>query len=1066
MKKQTLFLWLCLAGTTTFAQSAKEKLHTTRRAAAVQTEFSDVHIDEIPAILKKGVPMTNRPLDELTQPDYQTLGKLPKNAPLANDFNIVYSAQTGLPTWVESKKPMQVQTRTAGTEPRMREFLTNIQALLGLQNAAADFKMGEIEADEFGQSHIRLVQQYKGVPIYGAEAIVHEKDGAMYLFNGNYFPTPTIEQLTPALTAESAENMAFADLKVAKKEWNAAQRKIFGLNDATPELVIYHPKNDLDGELLVWKLTIVPTFHQRWVYFIDAQSGAVVHKFNTICNLHGGLAHVHAEGEANNAPILPQKSPQKSTQKNIAADGSVLVDAIDLNGVTRKLNVYQKGTGYLLLDITRPMFNKVTSVLPDAPIGSLVTLDGLNRSPDQFTEIDYVKSLTDKTGISAQYNATVAYEYYLKTFNRNSVNGKGGNVLSFINITEDNGKSMENAFWNGEGMFYGNGGKAFQPLAKALDVAGHEISHGVIQSSANLEYQDESGALNESFADIFGAMIDREDWQIGEDVVNKSYFPTGTLRDLSNPNNGGRSLNDASWQPKSVSEQYRGTEDNGGVHINSGITNYAYYLFAVNTAVGKVKAEQVYYRALTKYLTRSSRFLDMRAAAVQAATDLYGATSNEVKAANAAFDAVGIGVSTGGGGTPTPPPTQDPTRYQTNLPTNPGIEGLLYTGIAGKVVSKTNSNGTTKTTLSNLQAISKPSITDDGSAAVFVGIDSTINVLDVKTGQISVVKSATKWRNVAISKDGLRLAIVTSKIEPAVYIFDTNTGKTVRFALFNPTYTQGVNSGDVLYADAMDWNYTGEWLLHDQLSRIRKSGKDIDYWDISLIKVWEKKTNTFADGKRIEKLFSNVDETEAIGNPVYSKNSPYVIALDYIQNYNTKDEKYSVLGVNIETGKIGTLYNNTDLGYPSYNKTDTKIAVTAADAVGKNIMVVDINPDKITGKGTATKTVVSATYPNFYAEGVRKLEVGANDLAANLLKLNVAPNPFTNQLQLTFEATKSGKSTVELINVLGETMRRNVYDIQSGKNTLSFDVEEAMSGIYFLKVTDGVHTSISRVVKQ
>jgi bacillolysin len=1063
MKKQTLFLLLCLAGTTTFAQSAKEKLHKARPSAASQTEFSNVRIDEIPDILKKGVPMTSRPLDELTQPDYQTLGKLPKNAPLANDFNIVYSTQTGLPTWVESKNLMQVQTRTAGTEPRMREFLTNIQLLLGLQSAATDFKMGEIEADEFGQSHIRVTQQYKGVPIYGAEAIVHEKDGVMYLFNGTYFPTPIIDQLTPALSAERAETMAFADLKVEKKTWSNSQLKMLGLKDAKPELVIYHPKNDLEGERLVWQLTVVPNIHQRWVYFIDAQSGAVVHKFNTICNLHADLSHAHETPE--NAPIIPT-IPQKKPQITTVADGAVVVDAIDLNGISRKLNVYQKGQTYLMLDITRPMFNKMTSVLPDEPIGALVTLDGLNQPANQSDNIDFVKSINDKTGVSAQYNSSIAYEYYLKTFNRNSINGKGGNILSIINITEDNGKSMENAFWNGEAMFYGNGGKAFQPLAKALDVAGHEISHGVIQATANLEYQDEAGALNESFADIFGALIERNNWQIGEDVVNKSYFPTGTLRDLANPNNGGRSINDAGWQPKSVSEQYRGSEDNGGVHINSGITSYAFYLFTTNSAVGKVKAEQVYYRALTKYLTRSSRFLDMRAAVVQAATDLYSATSNEVKAANAAFDAVGIGATVVGNPNPTPPPTQDPTRYQSNLPTNPGIEGLLYTGISGKVVSKTNSNGTTKTTLSNLQAISKPSITDDGSAAVFVGIDSTINVLDVKTGQISVVKSATKWRNVAISKDGMRLAIVTSKIEPALYIFDTNTGKTVKFPLFNPTYTQGVNSGDVNYADAMDWNYTGEWLLHDQLSSIKKSGKDIDYWDVSLIKVWDKKTNTFTDGKRIEKLFSNVDETEAIGNPVYSKNSPYIIALDYIQNYNTKNEVYSVLGVNIETGKIGTLYNNTDLGYPSFNKTDTKIAVSTADATGKTIMVVDINPDKITGKGIATKTVASATFPNFYAEGVRKLEVAANDLAANLLKLNVAPNPFTNQLQLTFEATKSGKSTVELINVLGETMHHEVYDIQSGKNTLSFNADEATSGIYFLKVTDGVHTSISRVVKQ
>src|SRR5215203_7409311 len=98
---------------------------------------------------------------------------------------------------------------------------------------------------------------------------------------------------------------------------------------------------------------------------------------------------------------------------------------------------------------------------------------------------------------------------------------------------------MDNAFWNGSAMFYGNGNSSFRQLERGLDVAGHEMSHGVIQNTANLEYIGQSGALNESYADVFGAMIDRNDWQIGEDVVLPAVFPSGALRDLSNPNNGG-----------------------------------------------------------------------------------------------------------------------------------------------------------------------------------------------------------------------------------------------------------------------------------------------------------------------------------------------------------------------------------------------------------------------------------------------------------------------------------------------------------------------------------------------
>src|SRR5690349_22668502 len=101
------------------------------------------------------------------------------------------------------------------------------------------------------------------------------------------------------------------------------------------------------------------------------------------------------------------------------------------------------------------------------------------------------------------------------------------------------------------------------------------MTHGVVQNTANLEYQGESGAINESMADIFGTMLDPGDWLIGEDVVKTSAFPSGALRSLQDPHNGGTSLADPGYQPRHKSEMYTGSEDNGGVHINSGLPNNA-----------------------------------------------------------------------------------------------------------------------------------------------------------------------------------------------------------------------------------------------------------------------------------------------------------------------------------------------------------------------------------------------------------------------------------------------------------------------------------------------------------
>ena len=271
------------------------------------------------------------------------------------------------------------------------------------------------------------------------------------------------------------------------------------------------------------------------------------------------------------------------------------------------------------------------SVMPNEPSGVIWTVDAQNGSPQQTNfEIVHVTNTTNNwknLEVSAHYNGGEAYEYFRQKFGRNSINGSGGNIISIINVTDQNDNDMDNAFWNGAAIFYGNGDVAFQPLAKGLDVAGHEMSHGVIQNTANLEYVGQSGALNESYADIFGAMIDRDDWQIGEDVVNIAVFPTGTMRDMANPNNGGSSLNDRGWQPKHMNEFQNLPEtpegDNGGVHVNSGIANKAFFNLA--SSVGKEKAEQIYYKALTDYLVKSSQFVDMRNAAEKAATDLHGA---------------------------------------------------------------------------------------------------------------------------------------------------------------------------------------------------------------------------------------------------------------------------------------------------------------------------------------------------------------------------------------------------------------------------------------------------------
>ena len=245
-------------------------------------------------------------------------------------------------------------------------------------------------------------------------------------------------------------------------------------------------------------------------------------------------------------------------------------------------------------------------------------------------------------------------------------------------------------------------------------------------------------------------MIDRDDWLMGEDITRNGR----PLRNMMDPHNGAQTgdfRND--WQPSHYSERYTGELDNAGVHINSGIPNRAYYLFA--TATSKEIAERVYYRALTTYLTRSSQFKDLRYAVVEAAGDLYG--SNVVSAARSAFDQVGIA-------------DQGSTSYEEDIEANPGDDLILFgdENLDDLFVINLSQQTVAFNPLTSVGVSSKPSVTDDdGSTIVFVGKDNLPYLIEIDwtTNPPQKVRETTLssdpiWKNIIISKDGSRVAAI------------------------------------------------------------------------------------------------------------------------------------------------------------------------------------------------------------------------------------------------------------------------------------------------------------------
>jgi Zn-dependent metalloprotease len=236
------------------------------------------------------------------------------------------------------------------------------------------------------------------------------------------------------------------------------------------------------------------------------------------------------------------------------------------------------------------------------------------------------------------------YKFYWDTLGRNSIDNAGMPILGLVHYSTD----YNNAFWDGQGhMFFGDGdGQLFTRFTASYDVIGHELTHGVTQYEANLVYQGQSGALNESLSDVFGSLVkqyakkqtaDKADWLIGNDIVGPTLQPA--LRSMKAPG----TANKFDKQPADMDHFVNTASDNGGVHTNSGIPNHAFYVVAT-TLGGKAweKAGRIWYDAVRDaQIKPTSGFKAFARATIRQAQTRYGAGA-EVDAVKKGWDAVKV----------------------------------------------------------------------------------------------------------------------------------------------------------------------------------------------------------------------------------------------------------------------------------------------------------------------------------------------------------------------------------------------------------------------------------------
>ncbi|MEH6892048.1 M4 family metallopeptidase [Bacillus sp. JJ864] len=499
----------------------------------------------------------------------------------------------------------ELSDKKVESEKAVKTFLEENKELFKI-NPQTDLTLKEVKSDDLGMKHYVYIQSINKVPVDGAQFIVHtNRDGKVTTVNGDVHPAAAeqLKEKTKAkISKETALSNAWNHINLAKKdtfvETTGAPLEQMKENakstNENADLVVY----EKDGNYyLTYKvqLQFIKPYGANWQIYVNAEDGTIVGSYNAVTDAD---------------------TPQKGY------GNGVLGDRKNLN--TTYSSQYGK---YYLQDTTKPMNGGVIETF---------TVNHSNAdNPKNYYLFDDDNAWVDKDqapAVDAHFYAGKVYDYYKNVHNRNSFDGKGATIRSSINY----GKNYNNAFWNGQQMIYGDGdGVEFAPLSGALDVVAHELTHAVTEKSANLRYVNQSGALNESFSDVFGYFVDPTNWDIGEAVYTPGV-KGDALRSLSNPEKYDQPAHMNNYQYLPATEE----GDNGGVHINSGIPNKAAYL-TIN-AIGKEKAEKIYYRALTTYLTPTSDFSKARAALLQSAADYYGVNSATYKAVEKAWNDVGV----------------------------------------------------------------------------------------------------------------------------------------------------------------------------------------------------------------------------------------------------------------------------------------------------------------------------------------------------------------------------------------------------------------------------------------
>lgn len=916
------------------------------------------------------------------------------------------------------------------------------------------------EKDFLNMEHYRYQQSYQGIPVEDAIYVVHVSAGKVISQNGVWVKdfSPALKS-SASLSANNALQKAMAFIGAKTYKWQLPSEEAFIKREQNDPNATFYPKAHL-------------------VYYsgdggVDLAQMRLAYKFDIYANLPLSRQYVYVD--AATGKILGKRELIHSTNATgtaVTAYSGTQTITTDFTGTTYRLRETGRGNGINTYNMKNAGTNYAAAV--------------------DFTDADNnwnnVNANKDQYATDGHWGTEKTYDYYFTKFNRNSVDNAGFALNSYVhtNLVAFGYGNNINAFWDGSRMTYGDGGTSgtttYTPLT-ALDVCGHEITHGVTERTSNLVYSKESGAMNEGFSDIFGTAIEfyakgaSGNWMIGENIG-------AAFRNMSNPNQfsqpdtyGGTFwVNTTSCTPTNNNDQC-------GVHTNSGVLNFWFYLLSQGgsgtndisnaynvTGIGIDAAAAIAYRTNTVYLTSTSNYANARTFAIQSAVDLYGAGSQQVISTTNAWYAVGIGAAYSTGcGAPSALTASGITSSGATLGWTAGSNGVSYlveykTSASTTWTTAAAANTSTSFTLTGLTASTAYDwrVTTNCSSTTSTTVSSTFTTSAVASGCSAAFEPNETQATAATITSGVTNSAAISSTTDIDYFKIVTTGTTSN--VFNLVGPSGVDYDLYIYNGAGTQIGSGTSATATETVSLTNQAAGTYYIKVigyngansaTCYTIKATATGTTSCQSSYD-VSTNGTISGAATIPFNTNITGLISPTGDIDNY-----KFVITTGGTITVTLGTLPGDYDLKL--LNSAGTQVAISQNGSTTSETINYTAAAGTYYAQVYGYNGANSATtcYTLKVQLGTATI-LGTGTEVTNNGVLKVYPSPATDVLNVSLLGQVSGKGTLKIVDVNGVV----VLQKKITNSPQQVDISRLTKGVYMIKTDDGTTVLSSKFVKQ